>query len=739
MEPERWRSIKSVFMAALDRPPHERAEYVQNALADSADDQAEALRLLESSDENSAFLESPLRQPRHFDSGVIGKTAGEYQILRLIGMGGMGAVFEAEHVHLKQRVAVKLLRPEMVSATTLQRLSRESAILSRLRHPAIAQVYSAGSLETDYGQQPWFAMEYVEGVTLAEFARQRSLGTAEKIDLMLQLCNAVEHAHDRGVIHRDLKPANILVVSQNEVSSGQQEDKTPQIKVLDFGVARVVDDAWQGSIATMNGELVGTPGYMSPEQLLGNSQYVDARADVYALGVIGFELLSGQLPYERSTKSIVEFARLVEQHEPKRMGCINAALRGDLEIIFRKALERDVERRYSSVAAFASDLQRFATHQPISARPASHLYRARKFLRRHRVMVGGVVATVLALLAGIILVAREAQRANVAAREAAYESAKATAINNFITNDFLMKVLVAEARGDESTRLAIEHVDRAVSNLEQQFVGQPLAEAAVRNEVGTIYYNLRAYDKAEREFVAARQLWESQLGPDHADTLKTVNNLGQALSGQERHDEALLSFRIALSGRHKVLGSDHPATIATMNNLAMSLFSVGHVDEAESMLREGLRLAAAERPEIRKERMALLSNLGAVLIRKNQIEQAAEMHEAVYRDALATYGWDHVLTWQAATRYAQTLHRCRKDVEAEKLLTQVLSNVERIGESHVESITPRRVLARVLQRLQKPREAIRQLELALHAAKQAPSPSPDLVSKIDQELEAFRK
>ncbi|MBX3416965.1 MAG: serine/threonine protein kinase [Pirellulaceae bacterium] len=739
MEPARWRTIKSVFMAALDLSPDDRGEYLRTALADRAEDQAEVLKLLQSADGQQSFLESPLGQPQAFDSGMIGKTVGEFRIVRLIGMGGMGAVYEAEQAQPKRRVAVKLLRPGLFSSATLQRLSREAAILGRLQHPGIAQVYSAGTIPTEYGQQPWFAMEYVAGVTLNEFTTQHTLETADKIELLVRLCGAVQHAHERGVIHRDLKPANILLVSPGETGTLRLDGQTPQIKVLDFGVARVSDEDGQKSLATMTGELVGTPGYMSPEQLLGNPAFIDARADVYALGVIGFELLAGQAPFERGSKSIVEFARLVEQNEPKRLGQCNKILRGDLEVIFNKALERDVDRRYASVAELAGDLHRFATHQPILARPPSSVYRTRKFLRRHRFLVGGVVTTVLALLAGIILVAREAQRANAAARESAYESSKATAINNFITNDFLMKFLVAEARGEESTRAAIQHVDQAVANIDQQFIGQPSAEAAVRNEIGTIYYNLRAYDKAEREYLLARQLWESQLGSDHADTLKTLNNLGQALTGQGRHEEAQHFFQIALAGRRKTLGPEHPATIGTTNNLAMCLFSIGQIDEAESMLRDGLRLATADRTDIQKERMSLLSNLGTVLIRKNEIDQAAEMHETVYRESLQTFGWDHVFTWQAATRYAQTLHRGRRDAEAELILNQVLTNVERIGETHVEAITTRRVLARVLQRLNRPQEAIQQLELARQAAQQAPTSNPDLISRIEREIIALQK
>ncbi|HMO16337.1 MAG TPA: serine/threonine-protein kinase [Pirellulaceae bacterium] len=739
MDVERWRKIKAVFLKALQLPSTEVHDYLRKALSNDDEGQSEVLRLLKSHDANDLFLESPIAQRQVKQSSIIGSTVGEYHILRLIGAGGMGAVYEAQQTNPRRRVAVKLLRPGLYSPATLQRLSRESEILGRLQHPGIAQVYSAGSLETEFGPQPWFAMEYVEGLSLREFTQQNSLGIDEKIDLLQQLCRAVKHAHDRGVIHRDLKPANILVISRRANDVRHAIDHSPLIKILDFGVARVVDDEFVVGNATQTGELVGTPGYISPEQLLGKTQIIDARADVYSLGVIGFELLTGQRPYEHGTKSIVEFARFVEQHEPKRLGQIDIKLRGDLDAIIGKSLERDVERRYSSVADLSDDLQRFVEHQPILARPASRAYRLRKFLRRHRVLVGGVMATFLALLSGFALVAREAQRANAAARESAYESAKATAINEFITNDFLMKLLVAGTDGDKTTDQVLQQVDQAAATITQQFIDQPLAEAAVRNEVGTIYYNLRAYDKAEQEFSRARQLWQAQLGPDHPDTLKTVNNLGQALTGLGRHAEARQLFQIALSGRRSVLGSAHTATLSTQIGLAMSLFSDGQSDEAEAMLQEGLQLVQSQGPEYQKLRMSLMHNLGTILIQKNEIEQATELHQAVFRESVATYGWDHVLTWQAATRYAQTLHRGAKNIEAEVILDQVLSNVQHIGETHVEAITTRRVLARVLIKLNRIPEAIAQLELALQAAKQAPTPNAELVSRIERELRSIQK
>ncbi len=297
----------------------------------------------------------------------------------------MGAVYEAEQDSPRRTVALKVVRPGLASAALLKRFGHESQILGRLHHPGIAQVYEAGVAEG----QPFFAMEFIRGQRLDEYARARTL--PERLELMARVCDAVQHAHDQGVIHRDLKPANILV------------DPTGQPKVLDFGVARATDaDLLTEAGLTQTGQLLGTLSYMSPEQVSANPAAIDHRADVYALGVLLFELVAGRLPHRLENRPLAETARLIVEEDPPRVGTLNPELRGDVETIVAKALEKDRARRYASSAELAADLRRCLSHEPIRARPPSALYQLRKFARRNRGLVGGLLATGVALVLGLV-------------------------------------------------------------------------------------------------------------------------------------------------------------------------------------------------------------------------------------------------------------------------------------------------------------------------------------------------
>jgi WD40 repeat protein/predicted Ser/Thr protein kinase len=314
---------------------------------------------------------------------------GSYRIERLLGRGGMGAVYEAEQDNPRRLVALKVIRPGLAGHDFAKRFTREAHILGRLHHPGIAQVYAAGLADDG---QPFFAMELVHGASLNAYANRRRLDVAARIELVARICDAVQHAHEQGVIHRDLKPGNILV------------DEMGQPKILDFGVARATDaDLKSTTAATEVGQVIGTLPYMSPEQVAGDPAAIDPRTDVYSLGVVLFELLCGQLPYTLHGLPLAEAARVIHDRDPDRLGSVNTSLRGDVETIAAKALEKDKQRRYPSAAALAADLRRFLAGQPVTARPASRLYLFRKFARRNKALVGGVAATIVALSVGMVL------------------------------------------------------------------------------------------------------------------------------------------------------------------------------------------------------------------------------------------------------------------------------------------------------------------------------------------------
>jgi eukaryotic-like serine/threonine-protein kinase len=406
MTDDRRERAWAVFDQLFDVPAAERDGVLRDACGDDLTLRSEVERLLALDDRlapeetQAGFLGSPFLRPPS-QAGPAPEKAlpeqgklrvpdqvGRYRVLRLLGEGGMGAVYEAEQDSPHRTVALKVIRPGLLSSAFLKRFAQEVEILGRLHHPGIAQIYEAGMAEDG---QPFFAMEFIHGLPLDEYARLHSLKLPARLGLVARVCDAVQHAHGRGVIHRDLKPANILV------------DETGQPKVLDFGVARATDaDLLTGAGLTQTGQLLGTPSYMSPEQVIANPDAIDHRADVYSLGVILFELVADRPPYPLAHRPLAEAARLILEEDPPLLGSINRELRGDLETIAARAVEKDPARRYSSAADLAADLRRWLAHEPILARPPSMLYHVRKFASRNKTLVGGVVATGVALVLGLI-------------------------------------------------------------------------------------------------------------------------------------------------------------------------------------------------------------------------------------------------------------------------------------------------------------------------------------------------
>ncbi len=362
------------------------------------------------------------------------ETVGGYRIMERIGAGGMGTVYLAEQDHPRRHVALKMIRPGVMSRSLLRRFQQEADLLGRLQHPGIAQIYEAGAIDTQAGRQPYFAMEYVDGVELRRYAEQHDLGTRERLELVARVCDAVYHAHQKGIIHRDLKPDNILVVDEPTLSSVGQRGRFAMLgqpKVLDFGVARATDsDIQMTTLQTNVGQLIGTVPYMSPEQVAGDTRQLDARSDIYALGVILYELLGGRLPFDLRHKSIPEAARVIREDEPTHLGSIRPVFRGDIETIVGKALEKDPGRRYQSAAELAVDIHRYLANEPITARPPSTFYQLRKFAKRNKGLVAGLALTFVVLVAGIIsslTLATRALRGETAARREAYRFSLAAA------------------------------------------------------------------------------------------------------------------------------------------------------------------------------------------------------------------------------------------------------------------------------------------------------------------------
>ncbi len=334
----------------------------------------------------------------------VAERIGNYHIKRTIGCGGMGTVYEAIQEHPRRPVALKVMNPDAVSRSALRRFEHESQLLARLRHPGIAQVYEAGTYEGPTGPIPFFAMEYIPNArSITKYAHEKSLSTRQRLDMFVAVCEAADHGHQKGIIHRDIKPGNILV------------DPQGQVKLIDFGVARATDaDLTVTTLQTGVGQLIGTLKYMSPEQCEADPLAIDRRSDVYALGVVLYELLTGKMPYDLEATPIFDAPRVIREVPPTPLSRVNKTLRGDVETVVAKALEKDPDRRYPSAHVLAEDIRRFLRNEPILARPASAVYRLRKLLRRRRVPVS-VAALLLAAL-GLAAYNRIQVGAAVAAR-----------------------------------------------------------------------------------------------------------------------------------------------------------------------------------------------------------------------------------------------------------------------------------------------------------------------------------
>jgi tetratricopeptide (TPR) repeat protein len=677
--------------------------------------------LLMQATEGEGILEGPVWQQLGMRAGrSLPEAIGRYRVLRLVGEGGMGTVYEAEQDHPRRVVALKVIKPGLTSRELLRRFERESQALGRLQHPGIAQIYEAGTADAGFGPQPYFAMEFILGETLKDYAASQSLDTRQRLELVAHICDALQHAHGRGLIHRDLKPANILV------------DRTGQPKILDFGVARLADEYAHGTLQTDAGQLVGTLAYMSPEQVAADPLELDTRSDVYALGVILYELLAGRLPYEIGNR-VHEAVQTIRDEDPTRLSSVNRIYRGDIETIVGKALEKDKARRYTSAAALAEDIRRHLSDQPITARSASATYQLQKFARRHKTLVGGVAAVFVVLVAGIVVSTWQAQRATaaqrlavaaeervvrerdevarernraVAAQEAAQrernqavaekqradtEADTARAVSEFLRRDLLAQAS-ARAQASPDTKpdpdLKVRSaLDRAAARIGSNFRDKPLVEAAIRQTIGSAYFDLGLYPQAREHMERAFELRKATLGENDPATTEVLGNLASLSAQEGRYPEAEKLYSRTLESLRRLHGDEHPDVLAAMSDLAQLYQFQGRYAQAAALMAKEL---ATERRVLGPDHPTTLSTM-VHLADAYHLDDRDTDSQSVYRNALEAQrrvlGADHPDTFETMVGLANSYATQAKVAMAEPLFTEALNAQRRVlGPGHPETL-----------------------------------------------------
>ncbi len=679
MTSEKWQKLKEICNLALEREPDERHSFLALICSGDEDLRRYAESMIARATSGGGILEGPIWKDLGIEADIaeclsgqfIPKRIGRYQILRVIGEGGMGVVYEAEQDQPRRRVALKVIRPGLTSPQILRRFDRESQALARLHHVGIAQIYEAGTAETSHGPQPYFAMEFIQGTPLGEYANTHHLRARERLELMAEICEAVEHAHQKGIIHRDLKPGNILV------------DETGQPKVLDFGVARVTDSDAQLTKQTDIGQLLGTLAYMSPEQVTGDAKGVDTRSDVYALGVILYELLAQRLPYQVSD-DLYDAVRTIREEDPKRLSSINRVFHGDVETIVAKALEKDKMRRYASAAAMKGDIRRYLLDQPIAARPASTVYQLQKFARRHKALVAAAVIVFVVLVAGVIVSTMQA----VKARRAEQIS---EAVNNFLQNDLLAQASSNNQSTSNTTpdpdlkvRTAL---DRAAARISGKFERQPEVEAAIRDTIGQTYMDIGLYAEARGQLERALDMRRRVLGTQDPKTLATISRLGRNAYLESNYSQSEALYRQALEGQQRVLGLSNPDTIDSINGLAIAYKEEGKYGEAEKLLQQMLDVSRRTLGAADRRTLQSIHNLALIYHAEGKYLQAEELYVQTLAAKRNVLGPEHPSTLLSMHSLAHIYELLGKYEQAEVLHTQLVEIRRRIlGPEHPDTL-----------------------------------------------------
>jgi serine/threonine protein kinase len=673
--------------------------------------------------------------------------AGRYTLVEVIGEGGMGSVYLASQTEpVRRQVALKLIKTGMDSRGVLARFDAERQALALMDHPNIARIYDGGL--TPAGQ-PFFVMELVSGVPLTEYCDRQRLTVRSRLELFVSVCQAVQHAHQKGIIHRDLKPGNVLVT---------EVDGRPTPKVIDFGVAKAIEVNLTDMSFADTGAIVGTPTYMSPEQADPSSMDIDTRTDVYALGVMLYELLTGSPPIDArqfQRGAILEMLRMVREVDPPRPSTklstaealpniaanrsieparLARLLQGELDWVVMKALEKDRNRRYETTNGFARDIQRYLADEVVEARPPSRGYRLKKFVKRNKIqviaaslvfvtLVGGVVGTSLGMTS-----ARRAQKAEAkqrgiadsqrdkalaAERQTAIERDKALAaeaktktINEFLTNDLLEQGEPANNAVEDKVTL-LDVLDRAAEKVGKRFADQPELERSLRETIAHTYHGLASWEKAESQLRAVLDAARKR-DPRSADAYNAEGALAHILFHRGRRDAEFLGMaESAARGLERTLGPDHSHTLDMLDNLAKAYLAAGRHSEAIALFERVRDARIAKRGPDHPATLTTLNNLAYAYQVTGRLPEAIALLERVRDTRIAQLRPDHPHTLTTLDNLAKAYEAVGKLPEAIALFEQVRdAKIAKLGPDHPETLMTLNNLAKAYNAVGKLPEAI---------------------------------
>lgn len=691
-------AIRRLFDEARQLPPHSRTRFLAEACADD-DTRRHVQELIEALDANPDFLATPVVDRADVDrtladvarEEIVPERIGRYRIIRLIGQGGMGTVYEAEQTSPRRPVALKVLRAAIRGERAKARFELEAEALGRLRHPGIAQIHEAGTADATDGPRPYFAMELVDGQPIDRHLRDEHPPLSRKLELIADVCDAIHHAHLHAVIHRDIKAGNVLV------------DADGRARVVDFGIAHLAD-------APLDASPAGTLGAMSPERLAGRD-HADTRADIYALGALAYELLAGRPAYDLRDMGARQAAKLVAETEPQRLGSLDRHLRGDIEAVVAKAMAHDPDHRYQSAGQMADDIRRHLRDETVNARPATVLYQASSFVRRHRAASIGVLVGVATLTLGaagtsigMVSAMREQARTSIALANAERLIA---ALERILTSPD------PRLLGRDAT--VTDLLDQAELSLKEEFLHSPLLAARIRHTIGKTYLALGRLDEAQKMLSLAYDSRRERLGPDDLQTLASAESLGRVLIARARFDEAEPLVRTAYEGQRRQLGETDRDTLASLHQLVRILDKSGRYDEADEYVSR-LETLGAKALEPDDPILLAADNCRAnLLAHRGDYEDAAKLHERTLDARRRVLGSRHPDTLQSLANLAAVLTELGDNARAAELLEEAFATSRVVlGEHHHETLSTAANLAAVIRRLGDDDRALELMTWTLH-------------------------